>query len=80
MHYWMVVNFCENVNRIVGSRKSLLFDCLLEVLLADKLKDTHIFHRQEKVKDKSLCDKNKYGDIISFLQSSIIEWLESHYM
>lgn len=52
---------------------------LLEVLLADKLEDTYIFCRQEKVKDKNLWDKNKYG-YIGFLQSSIIEWLERHYL
>lgn len=82
MHYWRVVSQflwkCQLHG--VGSRKNLLFDCLLEVLLADKLKDVCIFHRQEKVKDKSLCDKNKYGDVIGFLQNSIIKWLESHYL
>lgn len=35
-------------------------DSLLEVLLSDKLQDIRIFHRQEKTKDRKLCDKSMY--------------------
>lgn len=51
---------------MASSRKSLLSDSLLEVLLSDKLQDIRIFRRQEKTKDRKLCDKSMYRYITRF--------------